>query len=94
MAARDVVDRDQFRIIYQSDPFPTTAYGIAHNVHPDLQEKIKDAFFTFDWEGTTLLAEFGKSEPPQEAFVPITFEEHWAVIRQIDEISGVSYACN
>ena len=21
-------------------------------------------------------------------------EEHWAVIRQIDEISGVSYACN
>jgi phosphonate transport system substrate-binding protein len=94
MAARDVVDRDQFRIIYQSDPFPTTAYGIAHNVHPDLQEKIKEAFFTFDWEGTTLLAEFGKSEPPQEAFVPITFEEHWAVIRQIDEISGVSYACN
>jgi phosphonate transport system substrate-binding protein len=92
MAARDVVDRDQFRIIYQSEAFPTTA--IAHNVHPDLQEKIKEAFFSFDWQGTTLLEEFGKSEPPQEAFVPITFEEHWAVIRQIDAISGVSYACN
>ena len=94
MAARDVLDPAQIRIVYQSDPFPTTGYGIAHNLHPELQEKIQEAFFSFEWEGTSLLQEFGKSDPAQETFVPITFQENWAVIRQIDEISGVSYDCN
>jgi phosphonate transport system substrate-binding protein len=94
MAARDVLDPEQIRIVYQSDPFPTTGYGVAHNLHPDLQATIQEAFFSFDWEGTKLLEEFGASDPAQESFVPITFQENWAVIRQIDEISGVSYDCN
>ena len=94
MAARNVLDPDQIRVIYQSDPFPTTGYGTVYNLKPELEEQIREAFFNFDWEGTTLLAEYGNSDPAQETFVPITFEENWAVIRQIDEISGVSYECN
>ncbi|GHC68388.1 phosphate/phosphite/phosphonate ABC transporter substrate-binding protein [Limoniibacter endophyticus] len=93
MVARDVVKKDQLVSIYKSQTFPTTGYGVAHNLAPELQEKIKDAFFTFNWEGSKLLEEFKTSEPPQEAFIPITFKENWAVIRQIDEATGVSYAC-
>lgn len=87
----DVVKADQGVSIYKSGTFPTTAYGVAHNLTPELQEKIKDGFFSFNWEGTTLAAEFNKSG--EEQFIPIAFKENWAAIRQIDAATGVSYAC-
>jgi phosphonate transport system substrate-binding protein len=92
MIERNVVRADQLEIIYTSQTFPTTGYGVVYNLHPDLQEKIKEAFFSFEWEGTKLKEEFGKSGESQ--FIPITFKEDWSVIRQIDEASGVSYTCN
>ncbi|MEN9269883.1 MAG: phosphate/phosphite/phosphonate ABC transporter substrate-binding protein [Thermostichales cyanobacterium HHBFW_bins_127] len=91
MVARNVVDGKQLRAIYRSQTFPTTGYGYVYNLKPDLAAKVKEAFFTFNWEGTKLLDEFGKSEPPQEKFIPITYKEHWEVIRRIDEASGVEY---
>jgi phosphonate transport system substrate-binding protein len=92
MEARDVIQADQLEIIYTSQTFPTTGYGTVHNLHPDLQEKVQEAFFTFDWTGTTLEAEFQNSGEAQ--FIPITFLENWSVIRQIDAALGVSYTCN
>jgi phosphonate transport system substrate-binding protein len=91
MIEREVVSADQFEVLYTSQTFPTTGYGTAHNLTPDLQEKIREAFFSFDWEGTTLEAEFSQSGEAQ--FIPISFSEDWAVIRQIDAATGVSYAC-
>lgn len=91
MIERGVVSADQFEIIYTSQTFPTTGYGTVYNLHPDLQQAIQDAFFSFDWEGTSLQEEFATSGEAQ--FIPITFQEDWAVIRQIDEASGVSYTC-
>jgi phosphonate transport system substrate-binding protein len=86
-----VVSPDQIVSIYTSQTFPTTGYGTAHNLTPELQEKIKEAFATFPWEGSKLAEEFSKSGEAQ--FIPITFKDNWAVIRQIDEATGVSYAC-
>ena len=91
MISRDVIKSDQVVSIYKSQTFPTTGYGIAHNLKPELQDKIKEAFFSFEWAGSSLEAEFSKSGEAQ--FVPITFKEHWAVIRKIDEANGVSYSC-
>jgi len=93
MLAREVVKPEQISVIYKSQTFPTTGYGVVYNLKPELQEKIKEAFFSFNWEGSKLLEEFQSSEPPQEKFIPISFKEHWAVIRQIDEATGVSYTC-
>ncbi|WP_207186597.1 phosphate/phosphite/phosphonate ABC transporter substrate-binding protein [Rhodobaculum claviforme] len=92
MVARGVVSRDDLVTIYTSDTFPTSGYGTVHNLHPDLQDAIREAFFSFDWEGTALQAEFGAQGETQ--FIPITFEEHWSVIRQIDAAMGVTYTCN
>jgi phosphonate transport system substrate-binding protein len=92
MFERDVVDRDQIETIYKSGTFPTTGYGVVYNLPPDLQQTIIDAFFSFDWEGTPLLEEFSKAR--MEQFIPVTFEEDWSVIRQIDAAMGVSYTCN
>jgi phosphonate transport system substrate-binding protein len=89
MIARDVISADDVRAIYISQTFPTTGYGHVYNLHPDISEKVREAFFTFDWEGTKLQSEFSQSGEAQ--FIPITYEEYWAVIRQIDRELGVNY---
>ncbi|MCL7942426.1 phosphate/phosphite/phosphonate ABC transporter substrate-binding protein [Marinobacter sp. ATCH36] len=91
MLRRDVVSEDQITSVYKSQTFPTTGYGIAHDLKPELQEQIQEAFFSFDWEGSALEEEFSKSGEAQ--FIPITFKEHWEVIRKIDDANGVEYNC-
>jgi phosphonate transport system substrate-binding protein len=92
MVARGVVSADQYRTIYTSLTFPTTAYGLANTLHPDLQDKIREAFFSFDWEGTALQEEF--SEAGMNQFLPINYQEHWQVIRTIDEANDTVYNCD
>jgi phosphonate transport system substrate-binding protein len=91
MVQREVITADQVVTIYKSQTFPTTGFGTAHNLTPELQDKIREGFFSFEWDGTTLQEEFSKSGEGQ--FIPITFKGHWAVIRLIDEANGVSYTC-
>lgn len=91
MIERDVVKPEQVVSIYKSQTFPTTGFGVANNLTPELQDKIRDAFMNFDWEGTTLQEEFEKSGEGQ--FLPMNYKEFWDVIRKIDTANGVSYAC-
>lgn len=91
MLARGVVREDQLVTVYRSETFPTTAYGHAHNLEPALAARIQEAFFSYDWEGSALAAEFRESGEAQ--FIPITYREHWAVIRDIDRLSGTRYDC-
>ena len=91
MISRDVITEDQIVTIYKSQTFPTTGFGTAHNLTPELKEKIRNAFLNFEWAGTSLEAEFEKSNEGQ--FMPMTYKEFWEVIRKIDTANGVSYAC-
>jgi phosphonate transport system substrate-binding protein len=91
MQARDVIKPEQINIIYTSQTFPTTGYGVVYNLKPELQDKIREAFFSFNWDGTKLQKEFEKSG--EAKFIPITFKEDWEVIRKIDDANSVSYAC-
>ncbi len=89
MVDRDVVKTDQYRTIYKSETFPTTGYGYANNLDPTVAAKIKQAFFTFEWEGSDLQAEFKK----EGRFVSIHYKSDWNVIRKIDAANGVNYSC-
>jgi len=89
MVERKVVDPAKIRSIYKSETFPATGYGYAHNLDPKLVDKVKEAFFTFPWEGSALKAEFKE----QDRFVPITYKKDWSVIRKIDAATGVEYTC-
>jgi len=91
MVSRGVIEADQVISIYKSQTFPTTGFGVAHDLDPALTAKIRDAFFTFDWEGSSLQREFEKSNEGQ--FLEMTYQEFWDVIRKIDAANGVSYAC-
>ena len=91
MIKRDVVKDEDLKVLYKSQTFPTTGYGYAYNLTPELQQKIRESFETFEWEGTTLKEEFEKNGEGQ--FIPITYQEHWDVIRTIDAANDVSYDC-
>ncbi|UOA29431.1 putative phosphite transport system-binding protein PtxB (plasmid) [Pseudosulfitobacter sp. DSM 107133] len=87
MAERGLYDPADVRLIWESDPFPTTSFTVAHDLEPELAEKIKQAFFSFQFEGTKLGEEFqGVSK-----FIPITYKDQWAVIREIQANNGVEY---
>ncbi len=87
MAERDLYDPEEMKIIWESDPFPTTSYTYAHDLDPALVEKIKQAFFSFDFAGTALGEEF----KDVSKFVPISYKKDWAVIREIQAANGVKY---
>jgi phosphonate transport system substrate-binding protein len=89
MIDRGAVDPAKIRSIYKSQTFPTTGYGYAHNLHPEVAAKIQQAFFTFDWEGSALQEEF----KDEGMFIAINHEHDWAVIRKIDAANGVTYDC-
>ena len=92
MLAREVVNEQQYKTIYQSESFPTTGYGVSHDLQPELAAKIKEAFFSFEWEGTALQKEF--ADAGMEQFIPITYQEHWAVVRTIDAATNTIYNCD
>jgi phosphonate transport system substrate-binding protein len=68
---------DDFHSVYASGLFPTTAYGVAHNLHPELQERIKQAFLSFDWEGTLLDQEW----EAEDRFLEVDYVRDFEVMR-------------
>jgi len=91
MIDRGVVKQGQIVTIYKSETFPTTGYGMAYNLKPELAVKVKEAFFSFPWKGTELEKEFAKQGVSK--FVPITYQKNWEIVRKVDTAMNVSYAC-
>lgn len=88
MAARGMFKPDAVRVIWESAPFPRTAYGVAHNLTPALKEKIKEAFLTFDFKNSGLAKEFKDTE----RFSPINYKEHWRDVLTVQRETGVKYS--
>ena len=91
MVDRGVVKKEQIVTIYKSQTFPTTGYGYAYNLKPELAKKVRDAFLTFPWAGSELEKEFGKQGVTK--FAPITYLQAWDVVRKVDTAMSVSYEC-
>ncbi|MEE4364528.1 MAG: PhnD/SsuA/transferrin family substrate-binding protein, partial [Desulfotignum sp.] len=80
------INADDFRIVFTSPKFPTSSFGYAHNLHPDLVKKIVDAFYAYRF--TPAMQEtFGGAD----RFYPVTYEKDWKVIRDIAASTGTSY---
>lgn len=93
MIARGMVRAEDLVVIFRSDSFPTSAFGHAHDLHPELARRIRAALFDFPWEGTEFAREFAKHDPPLERFVPIRYAETYAIVREIDRALGIDYGC-
>lgn len=86
MITRGTVKADDFRVIYKSEVFPTSSFAYAHDLKPDLAEKIKTCFYAF-----TFTAEMTKEFNGNNKFVPITYQKDWEVVRRVAEGSGTPY---
>jgi len=86
MATRGDVKLDDFRIIYQSSPFPTSSFAYAHDLHPDLVKTLTKCFYDFRFP-----PEMQKSFGGADRFFPITYQKDWAVVRKVNEESGIPF---
>ncbi len=81
--ANGEIKKEQYRVIYESEDFPTAGFGYVYNLKPEIVAKVKEAFKTFNWKGTGVEREFAASEQTQ--FAEISFKNNFALIRRIDD---------
>jgi phosphonate transport system substrate-binding protein len=86
MAARGTVKHDDFRIIYRSETFPSSGFAYAHDLKPELADKLKQCFYDFRFP-----ADMQKDFEGDDRFFPITYKKDWAIIRKVAEDSGTPY---
>lgn len=87
MVNRGVVKKTDYKVVYTSPVFPVAGYSYAHSLDPKLAEKIKEAFFSFKVQGTSLAKEW----PKATRFVPITYKKDWEAVFGIMEANGVAF---
>jgi phosphonate transport system substrate-binding protein len=87
MCVRKTVNCDELRVIYKSETFPTSSFGLAHDLHPDLAAKIRKAFAEYRYT-PEMQKQFGGAD----RFFPITYKKDWAMIRDIAEANGETYS--
>ncbi len=86
MAAAGRINADDFRVVFTSPKFPTSSFGYASDLNPELAKQIEDAFYAYRF--TPAMKEtFGGAD----RFYPVTYMEDWAVIRNIADSTGTSY---
>jgi phosphonate transport system substrate-binding protein len=86
MAGAGRINADDFDIVFTSPKFPTSSFGYAHNLHPELVKKIVDAFYSYRFT-PSMQETFGKAD----RFYPVTYIQDWKVIRDIAASTGTSY---
>ena len=86
MVARGTVKGDDFRIIYRSETFPSSGFAYAHDLKPEIAEKLKTCFYDFRFP-----AEMQKDFEGDDRFFPITYLKDWAIVRKVAEDSGTPY---
>ncbi|MBB1271274.1 phosphate/phosphite/phosphonate ABC transporter substrate-binding protein [Psychromonas sp. SR45-3] len=86
MVAADRVDDENIKIIYRSPKFPTSAFGYANDLNPELVKKIESAFSTYRFT-----PEMSATFKGADRFAPITYKQDWGVIRDIAHATGTAY---
>jgi phosphonate transport system substrate-binding protein len=86
MIARGTLKAQDFRIIYRSELFPSSGFAYAHDLKPELADKIKECFYDFRFPPQMV-----KDFEGDDRFAPITYQKDWAVVRKIAEESGTPF---
>ena len=86
MATRGQIKETDFRIIYRSAKFPTSSFAYAHDLEPALRDKMVKCFYDYRYTD-----DMKKAFDGADRFFPITFKEHWAVVRQVAEFGGEKF---
>ena len=76
----------EIRIIYESKVFPTASFSVAHDLKPEIKDAVRSCLIAYRLP-ESMRVEFSNAT----RFVPITYKETWAPLREIAEKSGTPY---
>lgn len=88
MANRGVLRPSDYKVIWKSPTFPTAGFVYAHNLEPGLVGKIKEAFMSFRFEGTSVGREF----KPRIGFMPLDYGRDWEPVLAVLKANGVVFS--
>jgi phosphonate transport system substrate-binding protein len=80
---RGQIKADAYRVIYESEAFPVSAFGYAHDLTPALAQAIRDALLSYAPTGATADLLSGA-----DAMTGVNFKDDYAIARRIDDASG------
>lgn len=86
IARRGTIKEGDFRILYRSAPFPTSSFAYAHDLAPELRDKLVGCFMNYDFPPEMVKAFDGDSK-----FVSATYLKEYAVVREVAEAGGEKF---
>lgn len=86
MARRGQIDADNFRVVYRSERFPTSSFAYDSRLAPDLRDSVLACFMDYRFT-----EEMQREFDGADRFFPVTYQEHWAVVRQVADASGAPF---
>jgi len=87
--ANGKIKPSDYRSIYKSPNLPTDCIGYAYNLRPELAEKVRQTIATFPWKDSSV--EKGYRAYDRTRFVPVSYKDDWALLRQIDDSFDYEY---
>lgn len=85
MMERGIVPQGSLRVIHESALFPTSSFVHAHNLAPDLAERLRSCFFSFEFP-PEMISEFNGDD----RFLPLDYRADWQVVRDVlDQVGAM-----
>jgi phosphonate transport system substrate-binding protein len=86
MIGRGQVRRETFRTLWESAPFPTSSFALAHDLRPELAARIRQCFFDFRFPDA-MRRDLGGND----RFWPATYLRDWEPVRQVADAVNAPY---
>jgi phosphonate transport system substrate-binding protein len=86
MVARGQVKRETFRVLWESEPFPTSGFALAHDLKPELAAKIRQCFLDYRFP-----EQMAKDLGGNDRFWPATYADQWAPVRAVADAVNAPY---
>jgi len=68
--------------VYTSPPFPPLAFGVPHNLAPDLRKAVEKAFDSFAFAGTAVGEKYRAGD--RTRFARVDYKKDFAAVRDVD----------
>ncbi|MEM6757404.1 MAG: phosphate/phosphite/phosphonate ABC transporter substrate-binding protein [Planctomycetota bacterium] len=89
MIASGRISSSDFRVVYQSPPFPSAAIGYSALLNDELKSQITNAIGEFNFTGTSLAEEYPATRA--DRFAPVSYKDDFALVRRIDDAIGFEH---
>jgi phosphonate transport system substrate-binding protein len=86
MVARGQVRGENLRVVWQSDPFPTSSFALAHDLQPELATRIRQCFYDYRFP-EAMQRDLGGND----RFWPATYLREWAPVRAVADAVNAPY---